>query len=261
MVRQQKHRPPVLLSQPRDIRTNYYMRRLLAYILFSFTIIGAVCQTDFRDISFDEARKAASREGKLVFMDFYTSWCGPCKRMTDQVFPQKSVGDYMNATFIPLKLDAEKGGSELAARYKVKSYPTYIVTDTAGHEIARLSCAMPAEEFLEKVRHAIDYGMTPERIKERFESGERTPQLVEAYAMQLVDKGEYRNINKIIDEYYHSLTDSQKLDPANTFVFTTFTMGFDNERTRYMIEHEEEFKKNNIKAINDRITQYHRFHK
>ncbi len=167
----------------------------------------------------------------------------------------------MNATFIPLKLDAEKGGSELAARYKVKSYPTYIVTDTAGHEIARLSCAMPAEEFLEKVRHAIDSGMTPERIKERFESGERTPQLVEAYAMQLVDKGEYRNINKIIDEYYHSLTDSQKLDPANTFVFTTFTMGFDNERTRYMIEHEEEFKKNNIKAINDRITQYHKFHK
>ena len=116
MGRQQKHSPPVLLSQPRDIRTNYYMRRLLASILFSFTIIGAVCQTDFRDISFDEARKAASREGKLVFMDFYTSWCGPCKRMTDQVFPQKSVGDYMNATFIPLKLDAEKGGSELAAR-------------------------------------------------------------------------------------------------------------------------------------------------
>ena len=49
---------------------------------------------NFRDITFEEALKQAKSENKLVFMDCYTSWCGPCKNMADKVFPQKAAGDY-----------------------------------------------------------------------------------------------------------------------------------------------------------------------
>ena len=51
---------------------------------------------NFRDITFEEALKQAKSENKLVFMDCYTSWCGPCKNMADKVFPQKAAGDYFN---------------------------------------------------------------------------------------------------------------------------------------------------------------------
>ena len=54
-------------------------------------LFGCVCfclsvfaQTNFQDISFSEALKKAKEENKMVFVDCYTSWCGPCKYMADK---------------------------------------------------------------------------------------------------------------------------------------------------------------------------------
>lgn len=69
----------------------------------------AFAQTNFRNITVDEAIELSKKENKLIFIDFYTDWCGPCKMMAKNVFPQKHVGDYFNANFICLKLNAEKG--------------------------------------------------------------------------------------------------------------------------------------------------------
>ncbi len=74
-------------------------------MLMGAAVLSASAQTDFRHISFDEALTAAKQENKLIFIDFYTTWCGPCKMMSNKVFPQKNVGDFMNAKFIPLKMD------------------------------------------------------------------------------------------------------------------------------------------------------------
>ena len=56
-----------------------------------------------------EAKELASQEGKLIFIDAFTTWCGPCKRMSAQVFTQEEVGEFYNQTFVNLKLDMEKG--------------------------------------------------------------------------------------------------------------------------------------------------------
>ena len=75
---------------------------------------------NFRDITFEEALKQAKSENKLVFMDCYTSWCGPCKNMADKVFPQKAAGDYFNPRFVCVKYDMEKGaGVELAKKFEI----------------------------------------------------------------------------------------------------------------------------------------------
>ena len=74
---------------------------------------------NFRDITFEEALKQAKSENKLVFMDCYTSWCGPCKNMADKVFPQKAAGDYFSPRFVCVKYDMEKGaGVELAKKFE-----------------------------------------------------------------------------------------------------------------------------------------------
>ena len=47
--------------------------------------------------TFAEAVAMAKESGKKVFLDCYTSWCGPCKMMTKNIFPQKAAGDYFNS--------------------------------------------------------------------------------------------------------------------------------------------------------------------
>ena len=97
----------------------------------------AGAQTNFRSISYAEALEAAKVENKLVFIDFYTEWCGPCKVMARDVFPQKKLGDFMNTHFVCIKLDAEKEGKDAAEQYNIESYPTFVVIDAKGKELYR----------------------------------------------------------------------------------------------------------------------------
>ena len=87
------------------------MKKVLTTLFVCAMGLTALAQTNFRSISFDEALKAAKKEKKLVFIDFYTDWCGPCKKMARDVFPQTMVGDFMNAKFVNLKLNAEQEGA------------------------------------------------------------------------------------------------------------------------------------------------------
>lgn len=72
----------------------------------------------------------AKKENKLIFIDFYTQWCGPCHMMAEDVFILPSVYDFYNSNFINAKIDAENGeGIELALKYGINLYPTYLFID------------------------------------------------------------------------------------------------------------------------------------
>ncbi|HAP19550.1 MAG TPA: hypothetical protein DCR38_17535, partial [Butyricimonas virosa] len=106
---------------------------------------------DFKELTMQEALTLAEKEKKMVFVDFYTTWCGPCKMMSSEVFTREQVGAYFNREFVNLKVDAEKGeGVELAKKYQVKAYPTFVVLKADGTEVYRTSGARPAEEFVDK---------------------------------------------------------------------------------------------------------------
>ncbi|MDE5610835.1 MAG: thioredoxin family protein, partial [Odoribacter sp.] len=85
-----------------------YIYLLLFCLLAGYTTFAQE-GVNFRNITLEEAQEQAKAENKLVFMDCYTSWCGPCKNMTEKVFPQKAAGDYFNPRFVCVKYDMEKG--------------------------------------------------------------------------------------------------------------------------------------------------------
>ncbi len=82
--------------------------------------------------------ETAKTEKKLVFVDFYTTWCLPCKLMDEDVFTDEEFGDYMNDNFINYKIDAEKGGGpDLALIYQVMVFPTLLFLDSEGNVLVR----------------------------------------------------------------------------------------------------------------------------
>src|SRR2546428_11359838 len=81
----------------------------------------------FFEGSWSQVLAKSKETGKPIFIDVYTTWCGPCKMMAAEIFPKKEVGDKYNVAFINYRVDAEKGeGKELAKKYAVRSYPTYL---------------------------------------------------------------------------------------------------------------------------------------
>ena len=74
-----------------------------------------------------EAVAEAKKQNKNIFLDGYTTWCGPCKKMTKEIFTTDKVGNYYNEHFICVKKDMEKGeGIDLAKKYSINKFPTFV---------------------------------------------------------------------------------------------------------------------------------------
>lgn len=115
------------------------MKKLLLVCAFALASVAGWSQMTFATGSLADGLKAAEKENKYVFVDVYTTWCGPCKFMSSTIFPDKAVGDLMNAKFVNLKIDAEQGdGVNVAKNYAVKAYPTMLILDSKGKELARI---------------------------------------------------------------------------------------------------------------------------
>lgn len=134
---------------------------VLGFVLTSFTLLNPSFSThssqndntkgiQFKNISFDEALKLAEKEKKLIFIDAYTSWCGPCKLMSKNTFTDEKVGAYFNKNFINLKIDMEKDtdGPNVARRFSVSAYPTFLFVDGKGKLNSRLIGYMAPSDFL-----------------------------------------------------------------------------------------------------------------
>ncbi len=103
----------------------------------------------FEDSDFATILAKAKAEKKLVFMDAYAAWCGPCKLMEKNVFTDKNVADYYNQNFINAHFDMEKGeGKTLAAKYGIRSYPTLLFLNGEGEIIGKELGYVKTEEFL-----------------------------------------------------------------------------------------------------------------
>ena len=84
----------------------------------------------FIEENWAKAVAEAKKQKKLIFIDAYTSWCGPCKMLKQNTFTDKAAGDFFNKHFINIALDMEKGdGIAFAQKYQIAAYPTLLIMD------------------------------------------------------------------------------------------------------------------------------------
>lgn len=98
----------------------------------------------------------AKEERKLVFVDFYTDWCLPCRLMEKDVFMDRDLGNFFNENFINYKVDAEKGnGVNLAQIFNIKAYPTLLFLNDKGQVLERKEGAAYHSELRAMAESAI----------------------------------------------------------------------------------------------------------
>lgn len=103
----------------------------------------------FEELTLEQALAKAEKEGKMVFVDCYTTWCGPCKMMAKDVFTLKEVGDYFNPRFVSIKMNMETSqGRELAKRYPIHAYPTMLVIDSKGNQLQSIVGACSGTDLI-----------------------------------------------------------------------------------------------------------------
>lgn len=131
---------------------------ILTFIaIIAVSLTGLAQGINFEHGDWASVKAKAKQENKIIFIDFYTSWCGPCKMLSKNVFPQKTVGDFYNKHFINYKIDAEKGeGPALAQKYGVKAYPTLIFANANGEFLHQGVGGMQAEALIELGKTAMD---------------------------------------------------------------------------------------------------------
>lgn len=217
------------------------MKKTLLVIIAMFIMDITFAQgVNFREISYQEALKAAKSEGKNVFMDCYTSWCGPCKDMTKYIFPQENVGTFMNERFVSVKFDMEKGeGVELKKQFNVTSFPTFLIINLEGKVLHKFVGSRDANEFLKEFDY--DPKQAWGDIQTRYENGDRTPLFLKQYLQMLVKVSD-KSAPRVASELFTVLNDEEKQAEEYRFLYTDlglYTVGSDIYN--YFLDHREIF--------------------
>jgi thioredoxin-related protein len=187
---------------------------------------GVIGQTDnkkgiqFFQGSWSELLGAAKEQRKMIFLDVYTDWCGPCKLMDKNVFPVEKVGSKYNPVFLSYKVNAEKGeGVEIAKRFNVSAYPTFLFLDSNGVLIQKAMGEKQIDPFISLADQALKGVVDTNNLnalEEQFNKGVREPALLCAYISRL-NQLDMDN-SKVLDEYFGALSFSA-LHQEETLVF------------------------------------------
>ena len=174
-------------------------------LLFSLTLPAAAQEGEgirFFHGTWEEALQKAKQENKMIFVDCYTVWCGPCAYMAKNVFTLKEVGDFFNEHFICLKseMEREKDGIMLKERYNVVAYPTFLFITSEGYVAHRDLGGMNKVKFLALGRISLEIGHNG--YEERFAKGARDEAFLKAYVSASVDSHAADLVENILNQLY-----------------------------------------------------------
>jgi thiol-disulfide isomerase/thioredoxin len=168
------------------------MKKFFCSLLVCFSLsAGAFAQgIEFFHGSWAEAQAKAKAEGKLIFADAFASWCGPCKRMAAETFPDPGVGAFFNANFVCVKYDMEKPeNAEFATAFPVRSYPTLLFIDGDGKLVKKEVGARSPDALVELGRSVLGSLDNIVEMEEKYAAGDRDPAFVFQYVKALNRSG------------------------------------------------------------------------
>ncbi|MDP4202260.1 MAG: DUF255 domain-containing protein [Bacteroidota bacterium] len=205
------------------------------------------------DSTLQSALVKAKQANKLLFVDCYTSWCGPCKYMAKNIFPMPEVGNFFNQHFLNWKVDCEKINKVDAgqfAKYNIRAWPTYLFLDRDGNIVHMALGAGPASFFLETGKAALDSTKNLIGLQKRINHGDRSQETLKNYYSC--------NINadtKYIDEHFSLVEDSVRFSKPSWELFSYFMMNIDGFAFNFFVKNKTQYeKKFGQEAVDSKLT-------
>jgi thiol-disulfide isomerase/thioredoxin len=188
------------------------------YLIATCLIISLLTTTktfsqgiQFKQGEWQSVLMQAKSQNRLIFVDVYTDWCGPCKEMDKKTFTDATVGDKFNAKFVNYKVNADKGfGVTIAKRYNVTSYPTVLFIDPSENLIHKQQGYLRVPDLLKEADMVIanQSDVKPIYVLDKlYNEGRRDSEFLYEY---LAKRARFnQNNTKLVDEYLKSLNPLQ----------------------------------------------------
>ena len=222
-----------------------FVQWITAVVFFTTAFSYAQAQgISFVPSSFDGAIDKARQEGRYLFVDCYTAWCGPCKMLARDVFTNDSVGDFFNRHFVSLKVDMEKDeGPALARRYGVNRYPTllFICPDTR-EVVYQVVGVRSAQTLLEDARKALDPARNLSGLAARYARDTQDAQAAFDYLNALEANALHGRRDSLLTAYLDNLPEAEICSPANWKILAAHVKTPYSPAFRYLHGHADAFR-------------------
>ena len=169
-----------------------------------------------KGLSWSQIKEKAKHENKYIFVDAYTTWCLPCRVMTNEIFPQQAVGEFFNKNFINIaaQFDVTKNDNQevknwhkdagaMKKMYQVDSYPTYLFFNPQGELVHRIyGASKTSEEFITKSKEALDLKFQYLSLRRQYEAGSKKPEFLLILLKSAIQNRDKEFIQQLSTEYY-----------------------------------------------------------
>ena len=237
----------------------FYMKVRLFLLLPAFLLWVTVLTAQNRQIAFVEKPWAdimalAAKEKKVIFLDAYTSWCGPCKWMAANMFTNDTIADLYNSSFICAHFDMEKGeGIQLARDYQVRAYPTLLFISPEGEVLhIRVGAPQKVREYVEMAGIALSPGESFSGYVKRYQDGHRDAAFMVRYLSRL--QGAYLPVNEPLEAYFGSVPAQDLISRDNWLLLYLYVNDIDSREFNYLLGHRKEFSERyTADSVNSKI--------
>ena len=222
------------------------MRKILVSgILFIIGMTTLQAQINFEEGTLEEVKQKAQATNKPIYLDAYTTWCGPCKWMDKEVFTDTTVGNYYNTHFVNYKLDMEKGeGIELRKQYGINTFPTMLYLQADGTLMYKAIGARAPASFLALGETALNPDNHLGALQKRYEAGERAPTFLKQYAKALINADEIAKATEIAAMYLSKQPNEALIKEEHFMLLAAAYTKLPEDKQGYVVQNKSGFAQN-----------------
>lgn len=205
-------------------------------VLCLATLITTQAQSsgiEFQSLSLNAALEKAKNENKNLFIDVYATWCGPCKYLVKEIFPDPDLGEFMNEHFVSIQLDGEKGdGLMLMEKFRLDAFPTMLLL-SPEMELRRKIVGVVSPEEIKKRGNAVVFPESTAiyQLEKKYNSGDRSRTSLASYITESLN--EEQDSEELINEFLELYPD---LSLENESEFLIFCFGINDRTNQYSIQ-------------------------